>query len=641
MLDANNAGCMLGGNPVGSVVVSGGPGIDTFHAAKFGQDEDVYLLGGLGRDQLTGSGAAEILVDGDNQDGNGKSEILSGGANEDVLIENRGPDRLDGGGGGDLLLSTALCGGDLLNGGPSADNSQWAQLPRPANVTDDAPNASTIGIHAELTHTNSAGEIVIGQVGRHDLNNIRTDPGCPDGSPARIPNIERIESSSNPDKLIGNAEPNFFLGRSGRDIFNSAGGDDSINAAEGTMGWHRDLVIDCGPQGGDAKLLGEETQTGCKPDRSEPARYGSPPPPAYTEIGNVGTVNPRAYIGPGDDSPDGNLAEGSLRGSWDAGATTPNALYTMSDTSGESATNAVDPSEPGTYESATSADGPELGLTGTMSVEAEEQAVLLDGEDDFIETTNDLDPADATGGYAIELWISTAGEFPDGGDMLYSRGSSDDGLKLYFDSAGEMVFETLKDGTPKRVRSFGVDHSMAWHHIVGTFLGEELRLYVDGIEFTVGFDSPVAPGPTPTDPGVVGASPSVTNFSTIKVDSLALYTVDLPMGEVLTKFAAGSELPPSYIPVEPVSIVDSDGDDLPDEQDNCPSAANADQQDADADGSGDPCDGFIDIDGDQVADAQDNCPEIYNPEQEDIDGDGIGDACVVADPEPAETDPNS
>jgi hypothetical protein len=64
-----------------------------------------------------------------------------------------------------------------------------------------------------------------------------------------------------------------------------------------------------------------------------------------------------------------------------------------------------------------------------------------------------------------------------------------------------------------------------------------------------------------------------------------------------------------------VSVValDSDGDGIPDTEDNCPTVSNPNQEDADGDGQGDACD---------------NCPAIANPDQADGDGDGIGDACA-------------
>ena len=36
---------------------------------------------------------------------------------------------------------------------------------------------------------------------------------------------------------------------------------------------------------------------------------------------------------------------------------------------------------------------------------------------------------------------------------------------------------------------------------------------------------------------------------------------------------------------------------------------------------------LVDTDGDGLNDQEDNCPQIYNPNQEDIDVDGIGDSC--------------
>lgn len=57
---------------------------------------------------------------------------------------------------------------------------------------------------------------------------------------------------------------------------------------------------------------------------------------------------------------------------------------------------------------------------------------------------------------------------------------------------------------------------------------------------------------------------------------------------------------------------DTDGDGVPDFEDNCPDTRNRNQSDRDADGVGDRCD---------------NCPHDYNPDQANGDGDRRGDAC--------------
>lgn len=112
---------------------------------------------------------------------------------------------------------------------------------------------------------------------------------------------------------------------------------------------------------------------------------------------------------------------------------------------------------------------------------------------------------------------------------------------------------------------------------------------------------------------------------------------------------------PSCVPMRPGEYGgmpdsgDSDGDGVPDAQDNCPTVFNpvrpldnGQQGDFDDDGEGDECDpcpfdannsacsynlASNDVDVDGIKNGTDNCPYVANSNQEDADNDGHGDAC--------------
>lgn len=110
--------------------------------------------------------------------------------------------------------------------------------------------------------------------------------------------------------------------------------------------------------------------------------------------------------------------------------------------------------------------------------------------------------------------------------------------------------------------------------------------------------------------------PGVGNFAGNSVD----FPRGLPPGAYSVTLAVsdnqgGSDSIASTFYVDefaPANGPDTDGDGVPDVDDNCASTSNPDQADSDNDGVGNVCD---------------NCPNLYNASQGDYDSDGIGDEC--------------
>ena len=194
-----------------SVLLAGLEGDDRLSVTGFPETTSIVLLGGEGKDTLTGSENEDVLVDGDGDD------LVNAGGRDDAVPNNEGTDVLHAGAGEDLFISNSICEGDRLDGGPDRDNANWA-------------NFKTLSITIDMA-ARKAG-----------LRGTGLEPDCGGDPFSTLEGIEDIEGTNQDDVLIGDAGSNQLLGRAGSDSYFAAAGDDSILANSGD----RDSAIDCG-----------------------------------------------------------------------------------------------------------------------------------------------------------------------------------------------------------------------------------------------------------------------------------------------------------------------------------------------------------------------------------------------------------
>jgi Concanavalin A-like lectin/glucanases superfamily/Regulator of chromosome condensation (RCC1) repeat/Calx-beta domain/Thrombospondin type 3 repeat len=129
-------------------------------------------------------------------------------------------------------------------------------------------------------------------------------------------------------------------------------------------------------------------------------------------------------------------------------------------------------------------------------------------------------------------------------------------------------FSFIRAETPPGVLQAGT-----FQHVAATYDGLVMKIFVDGIERARHHEASVI-HPV-DDPFVIGRNVVIPSFAWDgQIDEIEFYGRALSDAEIRALATGGS---------------DSDGDGVPDPQDNCPTVPNPDQQDTDDDGTGDAC----------------------------------------------------
>ena len=428
VVSADAVTCQVPGDQLDVIQLAGAGGHDVLRSTGgFPDTTSVMLLGGAGQDVLTTVGKTEdVLVDGPNQGGPAPGtdgrEVLVGGPLADQLINNDGPDRLVGGAGDDVLLSTSVCEGvgDELFGGSGSGDASWAKM------NDDRVFAEIGG--------------VVGRPGGGGT--ARCEPESepePDVGLGTLGGVEDLEGSSQDDTLVGGNEANDLLGRAGADVLRGEGGSDRLVANDGAA----DTALDCG--GGSDRRAVVDFARFNDPETTNCERPDNPKPPAYSGGEGAGSS---AVAATGD--ADWPRLDEVVIGFADGGGITPSAFYRLDESSG----SVVDDWTEGGTDGAC-VGGPTLRVPGAVADSG--TAVRLDGANDYLDLTSAFEPVFRSGacsdyGYSIEMWVKF-NSAPSGEQYLFSRAAGGNGTFVYRAPDGRLTFKTTTAGAAAHPRS--------------------------------------------------------------------------------------------------------------------------------------------------------------------------------------------
>ncbi len=629
---------------LGALVIygSGGDDVTRMSGEKKARPGAILLSGGPGSDRLFGDSIEELIVDGIQQTP-GVGERLFGGGGEDDLAQSEGADKVEGGPDDDLFLNSRICEGDSYYAFDQKFNSDAPDSKEAAEEAEDNAQFHLLpdfGVYANMQ------EEKLGGLGTNLVQTYERNCGT-QGGPETFKDFNAFEGSPQNDLVRGNENHNYILGRGGENRLYGASGADTLLVNNA----HPELWVDCGggQKDGDiahvdkkwdlqyrppAKKLKASCRVVKKKAKYSDKQQEGPWPNLDRKPNEEGGGGKAAAASTSSTGQISTLA--AFAGEPGEETAFSTAEFSLDETTGTTAANALDEESPATYMAkgvgpAVGGPGPVLGgesaLLEDEGVEGG-SSISLDGSTAYVDLNGQAAPEGGEG-YSASVYVKFAAAAGKR-EYLFSSAGSGQGAFLYRAPNGSIVFTTnLLFGGPTVVSE--PVSAGDWHQVVASLDGETISLNVDGFPYELDYDSDVMPAPALSPESLLGAGPGATNLLAGRLDEFISYEGVPGEGEIFSMLAASRAQIAEYLPVS-APAGDEDGDGVADDFDNCPASSNPDQADGNLDGIGDACQ-MADQDGDGVEDGSDNCPRIYNPEQTDTNGDGVGDDCSNLTPE--------
>jgi len=234
-------------------------------------------------------------------------------------------------------------------------------------------------------------------------------------------------------------------------------------------------------------------------------------------VGNLGESEPRTFsvVAP---PPPVDDYRGELLND------TPSGFWRLGERTGTAAADETPNRLTGTY-----LNGVSLGRTGVVASDAN-TAIGLDGVNDTVQVPN-AGQLNSTGAMSLELWVNLAALPASSASLMRKEGQ----YLLRLTSTGSVVFRLWKRGSVVEIATANASVAThAWQHIVATWDGATMRLYIDGTARAS--RSLAGPVDVTANDLYLGSSYNSYDRYAGRLDEVAVYAVGLTASRVQTHY---------------------------------------------------------------------------------------------------------